>query len=219
MPPGSYLYICDTKIDALYLQIPERKREDIAAALGLDLERLGDAAEDEKQAERTDWKLRVVLSYIEASEILGTVEEPGPYFRGRMSMQWGIVDNTALFVGRSQEKERHFVLLGGSARYSVVPDYPSGADASQAVSPFAGLLALFQRADSGDVLPERPYDAANTLGSRLLRRLPVLVAQLQAVQTVEFVAETLTVETGADSRSGSRDFLLIASPLYVALAE
>jgi hypothetical protein len=49
--------------------------------------------------------------------------------------------------------------------------------------------------------------------------LPALVAQLQAVQTVAFVAETLAVETGADNRSGSRDFLLIGSPLYVALAE
>lgn len=218
MPPQSYLYICDTKVDTLYRQIPEAKRQAIAAALGLDREPRGDAPQDEEHAARTAWQLKVILSDLESSAALGTVEEPAPYFRGRMTMQWGVVDNTALFVGQSQEKERHFVLLGGPARYTVGPDYPGGGDASQRSSAFAGLLALFQRADVEDAVPEQRYNAPNTLGSRLLRRMPLLVSQLQAVQTVEFVAETLAVETGADSRFGARDFLVIASPLYVALA-
>lgn len=219
MPPRQYLYVCDSKIDSLYLQIPEKQRAALADALGLELERLEEAAGSEAQAEGSDWKLRVVLSYIDAPETMGTVEMPAPYFRGRLSMQWGVVDNTALFVGQSEEKARHFVLLGGSARYTVGPAYPGSGEGGQPSSPFAGLLALFQRADAGESEPERPYPAANTLGSRLLRRLPALVAQLQAVQTVEFVAETLAVETGADNRSGARDFLLIGSPLFVALAE
>jgi hypothetical protein len=219
MPLRHYLYICDSKVDSLYLQIPEKQRATLAAALGEEPGRPGESPESETGGEGSDWKLRVVLSYIEAPETMGTVEMPAPYFRGRLSMQWGVVDDTALFVGQSEEKARHFVLLGGSARYTVGPDYPGGGEGGQPSSPFAGLLALFQRADAGESEPERPYPAANTLGSRLLRRLPALVAQLQAVQTVEFVAETLAVETGADNRSGSRDFLLIGSPLYVALAE
>jgi hypothetical protein len=219
MPPRRYLYVCESKIDNLYLQIPEKQRAALAAALAAAPEQPGDGAAGEAQPAESEEKLRVVLSYLDTPESLGTVEQPGPYFRGRLSMQWGIVDDTALFVGQSQERERHFVLLGGSARYTVGPAYAGGGAAGQPSSPFAGLLALFERADAGEAEAERPYPAANTLGARLLRRLPALVAQLQAVQTVEFVAETLAVETGADNRAGSRDFLLIGSPLYVALAE
>lgn len=205
MPPRHYLYVCESKIDSLYQQIGEKQRLALAAG-------------SETPLEGSEGKLRVVLSYLDTPESLGTVEMPGPYFRGRLSMQWGIMGDTALFVGQSEERERHFVLLGGSARYTVEADYPGSGATGQPSSPFAGLLALFERADVGESVTDRPYSATNTLGARLLRRLPALVAQLQAVQTVEFVAETLAVETGADNRSGERDFLLIGSPLYVALA-
>lgn len=208
MPPETYLFISNTQVDLLYTQIPEEMRDSIAARL-----QAADAVGSE--AER---KLALVSQYVEETEDLGTVAEPASYFRGKMKMQWGIVQNTALFVGQSEEKERLFVLLGGASQHTIDVDEPVHEDDRIPPPALAGLLALFQRADSDATLAEDHYTAPDNLDARLLRRLPWLTAQLGAVQTVEFLARTLSVETSDDRYPGAREYLVIGAPLFVAAA-
>lgn len=132
-------------------------------------------------------------------------------------MQWGVDEGIVLFVGQSQEKERHFVLLGGAATDAAGLDAPRLEGENIPASVLGGLLALFRRAISEQTLPEDHYTAPDNLDSRLFRRLPLLVAHLQAVQTVEFLARTLSVEVAEQQRQpGPRDFLLVGAPFYVA---
>jgi hypothetical protein len=58
MAPRHYLYVCDSKIDSLYLQIPEKQRAALDAALGLE-QRLGEAPESETQGAESDGNSRL----------------------------------------------------------------------------------------------------------------------------------------------------------------
>lgn len=218
MLPRNYLYISDAQVDLLYSQIAEEIRDTIAAGLKAEPAFASAAAESDQVESTTDWKLSVVTRYIETHETLGSIEKPGSHFRGSMKMQWGIVDETTLFIGEQAGEERLFVLLGGPAGATVAADEAAGSSERIPPSALAGLFALFERADPDAAVPDHHYMAPDNLDARLLRRLPWLAKQLDAVQTVTFLAKTLSVMASDDPYSRSRDILVVGSPLYVAVA-
>jgi hypothetical protein len=207
MLPNDYLFIADTQVDLLYAQ---------AAGQG------GDSAPAAEAGEGPDvraQKLDAVIRHLEAQEPVGTIEKPGAYFRGTMKMQWGVVEETALFVGEQTGEQRLFVLLGGPAGAPLAADEAAGSSERIPPQALAGLFALFERADPEAAVPAHHYMAPDNLDARLLRRLPWLAEQLDAVQTVTFLAETLSVMASDDRYSSARDILVVGSPLYVAVAE
>lgn len=199
MLPTEYLYISSTQVE----QLTAEMRGDSPAAAGV---------------EPLAHKLAAAVRHVEAQEPVGTIEKPGAYFRGTLKMQWGIVDETALFVGEQAGEERLFVLLGGPAGAALAAGEAARSRARIPTAALAGLFALFERADPDAAVPEHHYMAPDNLDARLLRRLPWLAEQLDAVQTVTFLAKTLSVMASDDRYSSARDILVVGSPLYVAVS-
>jgi hypothetical protein len=210
-----YLYISDAKVDMLLSQIDPDfgRRSTTEAGLSMKLFSVRRSVEAPAPA-RTD-KLERVLRHLEETGQTGSVDAPGPYFRGSLPLQWGPLQGAnggslVYFGGRT---ERTILGLGGAGSHVLGASAPQAPEfaASSVPTLLAGLAAAFA-ADSGEVPAEESSLAWVHTAGRLLRG---------PRQHVEFVARRLLTGPSPypeiDGRPGMR--VLLGSPLYVALSD
>lgn len=119
----NYLYVSDSKVDMLYAQIPGPLRAKIAVELKIDLKIFSASVRPIEQNETRYSKLRLVTRYLEWHMPLGTVQEPGTYFRGRLPMRWGPLGSRSRsheqgpFTLFAFHEDRSFLALVGSSSY------------------------------------------------------------------------------------------------------
>jgi hypothetical protein len=231
----SYLYVSDSKVKMLYAQIPSALRDKIAVELKVDLKVVGASVKQAQRNETRYSKLRVVMSYLESSMPIGTVEEPSAYFRGQLPMRWGRLADDAPFTLFSYHGQGTYLGLVGSSRYitgskgeaRVVAggdDPPSSWHVSQ-------IWNYIQNHQNGLVQHLRDKKNFNqnlsvdTLAPEVDRSsvqvLEDVVAVVQnfrgPVQELEFVAARLLSSKVPENNDRPTTRAILGTPLYVAL--
>ncbi|MFE7632959.1 DUF7019 family protein [Kitasatospora sp. NPDC057518] len=216
-----YLYISDAKIDMLLSQVDPAFGRRSTTEAGLSVRLFNIKRSVETPAPDRTAKLERVLRHLEETDQIGSVDEPGPYFRGSLPMQWGTLhgggDGSLVYFGG--RTDRTVLGLGGAVGHVLGTTAPQAQVFAPSSGPtlLAGLASAFA--------PEGTEDSECT-------EAPVEEASLAAVhtagrllrgprQTVEFVARRLLtgpspypeLDAGPDMR------VLLGSPLYVALAD
>jgi hypothetical protein len=227
-PARYYIYVSDAKVEMLYEQLPRPLLSRLAAEVKVDLKVIGVTIKQaESQPTVRAAKLAIVERYLESQFPVGTIENPGSYFRGCMSMKWGWArlereEAMALFVGH---KESETVVLGGSRKH-VLGEMPSeGPGASYPLSIVGALrdkisddprFASFAPEDEEGVRADHPPE--DWLSAA------VFVDVESLPQTVEFLARNLldgTVEVPEDGLRGpvEQRHVTLGTPLFVALTD
>jgi hypothetical protein len=149
-PLRYYLYISDTKLDVLFEQIPQNALKRISAEVKVDLKL---ASVTLRQADRPDptraAKLKIVERFIDSHHHVGTIQEPGnEYFRGQMDMQWGWLQDRAVWFHGNDDAQ--CVALGGSRRH-VLGEQPNRdvESSSEATSLLVSIMSVLQIAAAG----------------------------------------------------------------------
>jgi hypothetical protein len=211
-----YLYISDIKVDMLLSQIDagfDRKR---ATEIGADLKFVSVKHSVESATADRVTRLERVLRYLDGSGDVGTVDVPGPYFRGRLPMRWGSpAAGRASLVYFGGRTERTIVGLGGASGHVLgapAAALTTGTDQVFAPSTMPGLISGLATAIAGDSDAVPPDALASVyLANRQLRGVE---------QEVEFLARRLSHGPSPyhelDAHEGMA--VLLGSPLFVALA-
>ncbi|MEU4009088.1 DUF7019 family protein [Streptomyces pseudogriseolus] len=218
-----YLYISDVKVDMLLSQLAPSAAATRTTEVGVDLKFVNGRRTVESSPD-TDavGKLEKVLKRLDKQDVIGTVGEPGPFFRGRMLMRWGAPahgdDRSLVFFGG--RTARTIVALGGSTRHVLgsADDAADGPPLARSLLPslMDGLrldpriAALLTSATDTDA-PDDPDDVTLRAVREATDGMP------GPAQTVEFVAKRLL--QGPDPDAGNGTTVLLGSPLYVALAD
>ncbi|MDN3258626.1 SAVMC3_10250 family protein [Streptomyces sp. CSDS2] len=217
-----YLYISDVKVGMLLSQLDPSSAARRTTEVGVDLKvvngrRSVETSPDTDPVSRLDR----VLKRLEKDDAIGTVEEPGPFFCGRLPMRWGALahgdDMSLVFFGGLTG---HTVVgLGGSTRHVLGSSADAAGGPPLARSLLPSLLdglrldpriaALFTTAGSG------PSAGPDGLALRAVREAAHRLGG--PAQTVEFVAKRLL--HGPDPEAGGAAAVLLGSPLYVALVD
>ncbi|GAB7051275.1 DUF7019 family protein [Catenuloplanes indicus] len=196
-----YLYISDSKVDILLPQIDPAFGRTRETEIGFNLRVAAGKRKVEATSDRIA-RLDRVVRYLDDFADVGTVDEPGQYFRGRMRMRWGPVGGELVwFAGATS---RTVVGLGGSRAHVAGEGEPSGS------STLPGMVEGLR-----SVLAEEG-------GAEALATVHLAARQLRGTeQELEFVAKRLgqgpSPYPELDPRAGMT--VLVGSPIFVALAD
>jgi Family of unknown function (DUF7019) len=212
-----YAYVSDAKVEMLYDQIPPKLRSRIVAELKLDI-KVVSVSIRERESDATRYgKLGVVERYMERHVAVGSVAEPGPWFRGQLPLRSGLYRNAPgglAYFGGSQAGVR--LALIGSARH-LIGSRPTIPEIGVS---YSGVPALYDvlRHDELDAEPP-PADSDRDDVQRTLEEVGEFASLLRGVpESCEFLARRLLSGRVADE--GDRvSRVLLGTPLYVALAD
>lgn len=202
-----YVYISDSKVEMMLPQIDPGFGRASESEVGFDL-KLASAKRKVGATSNRVARLERVVRYLDDFADVGTVDEPGQYFRGRMPMRWGPVMSSLVYFGGATE--RTVVGLGGAAGHlhgeKGVADPFAPSSLPGIVEGLRGVLA----ADGATGQPEAL--AAAHLAHRQLRGTE---------QHLEFVAKRLAYGPSPypelDPYEGMN--VLVGSPIFVALGD
>jgi hypothetical protein len=231
-----YLYISDAKIDMLYPQVPHPVKEKVSTKFGFDLKilqasRTTEAPSDENRISR----LEIVAEFIRESGNLGTVDKPDEYVGATMSMNLLAVPSARplfmYFGGIEKSVGSHQVGLWGSMKHFIGTGDPDrGQYQSSSLAP-AEMWDIIRERDP-EFNPASPEEAkrfgflneiATTVGR--IHPQPWWQSMRDAnhgisyagVQRMEFLAKRLMVHE--EGSGPARETYLLATPLYIALAD
>jgi hypothetical protein len=109
----SYLYISDTKVKMLLAQIPKRMISELCNELTIDSSILEELSIEPLTARLKFGGVKIVERYLEYSESIGSVDDPGVYFRGKLAMMWGEYD-------KDWPEPSPLVYFGGESQNTIV---------------------------------------------------------------------------------------------------
>lgn len=220
-----YLYISDSKVDMLLPQIAPRLGAKRTSEVDVDIKVVTVKRTVETPDEGRVKRLERVVAYLEKHGELGTVDEPGEYFAGRLPMRWGPFpgDGASSLVFFGGATQRTFVGLGGSGRHLIgsLPDSAAGTGVSASSVPsILGSLdaedaTVVEAAGAGrDALVQGDHAAFTTV-HRGVGRL------LGPSQNIEFIAKRLLRGPSPFPEDDPPEGMsvLLGSPIYVALAD
>ncbi|MGW3465844.1 DUF7019 family protein [Streptomyces olivaceoviridis] len=210
-----YVYISDSKVDMLLSQIDPAFGRRSTTEAGVSVKLFSVRRSVEGPAPDRTAKLERVLRHLEETGQTGSVDDPGPYLRGSLPMQWGPLngENGGSLVYFGGRTEQTILGLGGASGHVLGASAPQAQEFAPSSMPtlLAGLASAFA-ADSAEMPAEQSSLAWVHTAGRLLRG---------PRQQVEFVARRLLSGPSPypelDARPGMR--VLLGSPLYVALAD
>ncbi len=176
-------------------------------------------------------KLRLIVKYMEEHLNVGTIDEPGAYFKGILPMRWGRLGSseTIYFTGNTPGSSdtlftwspATFTILGlgGSLKHVLGstdsltsqhgPVMPFTAPSSAAPSILDVLITEIQSVPSQRQQTRFSGDTANALYA-----VKEMINHMKGpLQRFEFLARKLLVEDHTTQR------ILLGSPIYVALAD
>jgi hypothetical protein len=221
-PLKYFVYVSRTKAEMLYAQVPFEHRRGLAAKLKLVLPPESGAAPISASADEALLaKTKLAVAFLEEQGLVGTVDEPNSYFRGRLDLRWGP-------YGRSREQlvyfgggtEKTILGLGGSLKHVVGQVGGSGADSASG-TPF---LVRVLSAELGLASEELPKFLRGNGSSMALAAVKMASTQMTGpAEKIEFVARKLLgsrdpgVNYDWGSESGRQ--VLLGSPIYAALVD
>lgn len=220
-----FVYVSDTKVDMLLAQISPDAKKKVATELKIDAKILSASRKSEVEVGANRYeRLDAVVRFLDAYGDVGSVDEPGEFFRGSLLMRWGPYadsfipsgDEPLVYFGGSTE--RTIVGLGGSAKHVV----GSGGDSnphSHSAMPY--LLAYLQaHVGSGDT----PFPVHAPIGGAdpaLVATHLATIGMRGAEQQLHFVAKRL--KFGPSPYPHRDPFpkmnVLLGTPVFVALEE
>jgi hypothetical protein len=202
-----YLYISDAKVEMMLPQIDPGFDRVSESEIGFDV-KVASAKRKVGTTFNRVARLERVVRYLDDFADVGTVDEPGQYFRGRMPMRWGSVTSSLVYFGGATE--RTVVGLGGAAGHLHGERGGSDAFAPSSLPGIVEGLRGVLAADGADGQPEA-LPAAH-LAHRQLRGTE---------QDLEFVAKRLAHGPSPypelDPHQGMN--VLVGSPIFVALGD
>jgi len=219
-----YIYISDAKVDMLYSQIPQKLKSKLAAELKIDLKVLSASVKQEKSQETRYSKLKIIVDYIEKNMDIGTVDNPGAYFKGSMPVKWGPygMDEPIVYFGGRTKKT--ILGLGGSLHHVIGRDTGEHVHSSS-VTPY--LLAVLN--NELELPPPMDMEISGLSMEEMipgaLDAVAIATERLKGPeQRVEFLAKRLLYLSGAntgekDWRRPNNESVLLGTPIYVALAD
>ncbi|MDG4805586.1 SAVMC3_10250 family protein [Micromonospora sp. WMMD1120] len=225
-----YLYISDTKVDMLLSQIDPGYRRAGTAEFSLKLPFVGAKRNVESPAADQVGRLERVTRYLDEHGDVGSVDEPGQFFRGLLPMQWGLLptDGGQVMVYFGGRTENTIVGLGGSS-FHVLGGGPPAAQPpphvfggmSNMPSLLSGLVDAVD-ADEADRTPLTAGASLDAADTQALASVHRAGGRLRGpAQNVEFLAKRLLSGPSPypelDGRPGMT--VLLGSPLYVALVD
>jgi hypothetical protein len=202
-----YLYISDAKVEMMLPQIDPGFDRVSESEIGFDV-KVASAKRRVATTSNRVARLERVVRYLDDFADVGTVDEPGQYFRGRMPMRWGSITSSLVYFGGATE--RTVVGLGGSAGHLHGEQGRADAFAPSSLPGIVEGLRGVLAADGADGQPEA-LPAAH-LAHRQLRGTE---------QDLEFVAKRLAHGPSPypelDPHEGMN--VLVGSPIFVALGD
>jgi hypothetical protein len=200
-----YVYISSSKIDMLLPQVDPGFAGKRSTELGVNLKLVTGKRKVESDANRIT-QLERVVRYIDDFCDVGTIDEPGQYFRGRLAMRMRQAQDFVYFAGATEDT---VVGLGGSSGHVIGGAAPKD-DAVFSPSMLPGMVAGLT-AMAADEAPESALELAY-MANRNLRG---------DEQEVEFVAKRLRHGPSPypELDRGRSVNVLVGSPLFVALAD
>lgn len=214
-----YVYISDAKVDMLLPQIPHDTKQKVATEFGIDLKVLTAKRRSETESEQDRiGRLETVSTFIREHENVGSVDEPDEYIDDTLPMRWGPYgwDDKAPMVYFGGETKKTILGMGGSVQHVVGSMGSSSPTHSHSVTPYL-LGYLKERLD----IPE----SHNTEQKRRdwgLMAVHLATTQMRGpLQQLQFLAKRLQYGPNPYEERGPSPgmYVLLASPLYVALAD
>ncbi|MEU0531248.1 DUF7019 family protein [Amycolatopsis tolypomycina] len=200
-----YVYISDAKVDMLLPQVDPKFAGKRSTEVGVDLKLVAGKRKVESEADRVA-RLERVVRHLDDFCDVGTIDEPGQYFRGRLAMRTQQGRGFSYFAGATEDT---VVGLGGSSGHLVgggtlEPDglFPR----SMLPGMVAGLTAMAADEAPKDALELAYLAHRNGRGDE---------------QELEFVAKRLRHGPSPypELDAGRPVQVLVGSPLFVALAD
>ncbi|GAA3436917.1 DUF7019 family protein [Kutzneria kofuensis] len=200
-----YVYISDSKVDMLLPQVDPGFAGKRSTEVGVNLKVVTGKRKVESDADRIA-RLERVVRHLDDFCDVGTIDEPGQYFRGRLAMRWKQAAPGLVYFGGATEDT--VVGLGGASGHIFGGTAPK--DAVFAPSQLPGLVQGLE-AIAADDAAESSLELAY-LANRNLRG---------DEQEVEFVAKRLRHGPSPypELDGGKAVSVLVGSPLFVALAD
>ncbi|GLX48812.1 hypothetical protein Shyhy01_17620 [Streptomyces hygroscopicus subsp. hygroscopicus] len=221
-----YVYISDAKVDMLLPQVDagftRRRTTEVGVSFKFfTVKRSAESPEAHRIA-----RLERVLEYLDDFGDVGTVDDPGQYVRGRLPMRWGPLPSAqtsaqpvtaasaqASLVYFGGSTERTIIGLGGTSGHVLGAGPVASAEQDQAFAPstmpgLVGVLAA-ATAGNGEAVPPGALAVVRTANG-LMRG---------AAQEVEFFAKRLLHGPSPYPELDGGKTVLLASPLFVALAD
>src|SRR5919202_560301 len=93
-----YLYVSDAKVDMMLSQIDPSFRRKRTVEWSLNFKLFGARRGTESEiGDNRFARLETVVQYLERFGDLGTVDQPGQFFRGLLPMRWGPLEDPSSF--------------------------------------------------------------------------------------------------------------------------
>lgn len=211
-----YVYISDAKVDMLLPQVDAGFSRRRTTEVGFGLKFVNARRSVEAVASDRVARLERVVRHLDDFGDVGTVDEPGQYFRGRLPMHWGpLSPGGTPLVYFGGHAERTIVGLGGARAHVLGTPASASAEQDQAFAPstMPGMLAgLAAVGTPGEEAVPPGALASVHLANRVLRGTG---------QEVEFLAKRLLHGPSPYPELDARDgvTVLLGGPLFVALAD
>ncbi|GGS88894.1 hypothetical protein GCM10010222_32950 [Streptomyces tanashiensis] len=217
-----YLYVSDSKVDMLLPQIDPSFGQKKTREFGIDAKVASyrDVTESTPNDDRIS-RLDRVVSHLEKHGELGSVDEPGTFFREQLAMRWNVLtdsDGTSLAYFGGRTDSGVVVGLGGSTHHVLGASPDAGGTPTLARSLLPSLLDGLRVDPEIDSLVNGDPGHRATPEAAALNAVRRTVEALQGpAQTMEFVAKRLLHGPSPDPED--RSIVLLGSPLYVATVD
>lgn len=210
-----YLYVSDAKVDMLLPQVDPGLARKRAGEVGVNLPFLTAKRQVESPAPERVVRLERVVRHLDDFGDVGTIDEPGQYFRGRLRMRWAPLGAELVYFAGSTEDT--VVGLGGGSGHVLGTSGSVERPVAFAPSSLPRMIGGLAAALAADAEPSGNAVPGDALGTahQAHRRLRGVEQEL------EFLAKRLqhgpSPYPELDPRDGMR--VLLGSPLFVALAD
>lgn len=211
-----FIYISDSKVDMLLLQIPRRKKQKIATKLGINLTLITVELKYETETrENRITRLEAVISYIQEYGNLGSVNEPDEYVQDTMLMSWAqhpVFPDAVCFFGKMGQT---IVGLGGSLKH--VMGFTDQKPTLRSMSWDSSFQSRLWKELNLDKAEEEAFYSDQEVRNALdAVYLDIDKEDSLPKQKLEFLAKRLVYRRQCfDSKYN----ILMASPLFVAMAD
>ena len=214
----TYLYISDTKVKMLLSQISKKMISDLCNELMIDSNILEELSVEPLTPRLKFGGIKIVERYLESSERIGSVDDPGAYFKGKLSMMWGTYDareDPSPLVYFGGESPDTIVGLGGSSHH-VIGSTGTSHPYSCSGTPFlvARLYKDLRLSDGKGDWNDRDLPAGEQY---IAFAIDVATSQMNGIsEPVKFLARKLAFfpkNTHMARRSNMN--ILLGTPLYV----
>jgi hypothetical protein len=222
-----FIYISDTKVDMLYSQIPQKLLDKIAVELSIDLKYMGTgvgAAIKPNRPEETRYsKLRLITEYIEKHLPIGLIDTPNSYFKGSLSMHWGMYprEGPPSLVYFGGTTDRTILGLTGSPQHVLGNQSASSATVMENVHISPSLNGYFALEsivrEEQDPTSSTKHPLADEDPADLVEYMTTHMSGI--TQHLEFltIMQWRGPRTQHLQQEVNEQYILLGSPIYVAL--